>query len=297
MISMARPMIWHFTYRTANGVRLHCAEAGREEDPLVILLHGFPEFWFGWRYQIADLVQAGYRVLAPDQRGYNLSAKPKGISAYDLDTLAGDVIGLADSLGRERFALIGHDWGGVVGWWVISKYPSRVSRFVALNAPHPKTWQDAVRSDPRQHKKSSYARFFRLPWLPELALRRNNFKAFTVALRQSRNPEAFNESSLAEYRAAWSQPGALTAMLNWYRALLGRADKTFAVGQIAMPVMVIWGVRDPYLIPELAGASAGLCINATVKRFDEATHWTQYDDVERVNALLLEFLSPERQAS
>jgi epoxide hydrolase 4 len=279
-----------FSRYTTNGVTLHCAEAGPEDGRLVILLHGFPEFWYGWRYQIDALARAGYRVVAPDQRGYNKSTKPEGVAAYSIDTLAADVIGLADSLGRTCFALAGHDWGGVVGWWAVSRYPDRIERFAALNAPHPMAGRDAVRNNPVQRKMSRYVGFFRLPWLPEFALRWENFKALTYAFRQSRRPDAFSDADLAKYRAAWSEPRALTAMLNWYRAIAPKQVPAEGPPRITVPVLVIWGVRDAYLVPELAEASAKFCTSASVASIDEATHWVQYDARERVNELLLAFL-------
>ncbi|HUB64317.1 MAG TPA: alpha/beta hydrolase [Methylocella sp.] len=275
-----------FSHWTTNGVTLHCAEAGPEDGRLVILLHGFPEFWFGWRYQIGELANAGYRVVAPDQRGYNKSTKPAGKAAYAIDILAADVIGLADALGCGSFALIGHDWGGVVGWWIASHYPDRIERFAALNAPHPFAWMDAVRNNPVQRKMSRYIGFFQMPWLPEFVLRRDHFKALTEAFRQSRRPGAFTDADLAQYRAAWSEPGALTAMLNWYRKPITAVSQP----PIAVPVLVVWGMRDAYLVPELADASAKLCARASVTSLEEATHWVQYDATERVNARLLEFL-------
>jgi epoxide hydrolase 4 len=279
-----------FSRYTTNGVTLHCAEAGPEDGRLVILLHGFPEFWYGWRYQIDALARAGYRVVAPDQRGYNKSTKPEGVAAYSIDILAADVIGLADLLGRPHFALAGHDWGGVVGWGAVSRYPDRIERFVALNAPHPMAWRDAVRNDPVQRKKSRYVGFFRLPWLPEFALRWENFKALTYAFRQSRRPNAFPDADLAKYRAAWSEPGALTAMLNWYRAIAPEQVPAEGPPRITVPVLMIWGVRDAYLVPELAEASAKFCTNASVASIDDASHWVQYDAREQVNELLLAFL-------
>ena len=134
----------------SDGVTLHVIEAGPEDGPLVILLHGFPEFWWGWRYQIAPLVEAGFRVVVPDQRGYNLSDKPQGRRAYDLDILAKDVIGLADAVGRTSFSLVGHDWGGLVAWWTASRYPERVAKLAILNAPHPTIAGAYMRRHPSQ---------------------------------------------------------------------------------------------------------------------------------------------------
>jgi pimeloyl-ACP methyl ester carboxylesterase len=280
-----------FSHYATNGVTLHCAEAGPEDGRLVILLHGFPEFWYGWRYQIDALAGAGYRVLAPDQRGYNKSAKPDGVASYHIEILTADVIGLADALGRRSFALVGHDWGGVVGWWAVSHYPDRIERFAALNAPHPLAWRDAVRNNPVQRQMSRYIGFFQLPWLPEFALRWANFKALTEALRQSLRPEAFSDTDVTKYRAAWSEPGALTAMINWYRAIARKRGPAERPPDVTVPVLVIWGVRDAYLVPELAEASAKLCANALVVPIDEATHWVQYDAPAQVNARLLAFLN------
>ena len=143
-----------------NGIHLNVAEAGSNDGPLVILLHGFPEFWYGWRNQIAPLAERGFHVVVPDQRGYNLSDKPKGIASYDLDQLAADVIGLADYFGQETFAVVGHDWGASVGWWLADQHCRRVRRLAALNGPHPAVWLEAMRNNPAQKRKSSYVRFF-----------------------------------------------------------------------------------------------------------------------------------------
>lgn len=152
-----------FSRVAANGIELHTAEAGPAEGPLVFLLHGFPEFWYSWRNQIPALAENGFRVIAPDQRGYNLSGKPDGVSNYDLDRLAADIVGLADHFKRESFNVVGHDWGAAVGWWLAGKYAPRLQRLAVLNAPHPAVWVDAMRHDPVQKRKSSYVRFFQLP--------------------------------------------------------------------------------------------------------------------------------------
>src|SRR5687768_9879381 len=150
-----------------RGVRIHAVAAGPADAPLVILLHGFPEFWYGWRHQIGPLAAVGLRVLAPDLRGYNLSSKPAGIAAYALDALADDVLGLADALGRRRFAVVGHDWGGALAWHLAGRDPERIERAAILNAPHPGTMRDYARAHPSQMAKSWYVAFFQLPALPE----------------------------------------------------------------------------------------------------------------------------------
>ena len=278
-----------FSRHQANGVTLHVAEAGPSDGRVVILLHGFPEFWYGWRHQIDALAQAGCRVVVPDQRGYNQSDRPPGVAAYDLDVLALDIIGLADGLGARKLSLVGHDWGASVGWWIASRHPERLDRFAALNAPHPAVWMDAMRHDPQQRRKSRYVQAFRLPGLPEFLMRQRNFQALAAALRDGKRPEACSDADLALYRAAWSVPGALTAMVNWYRALLRKRVALADAGRIAVPTRVIWGRADKFAIPELAERSAKLCERGSVTYLD-ASHWVQHDEPARVNELLLEFL-------
>jgi len=177
--------------RLPSGICLHVANAGPTDGPLVVLLHGFPEFWYGWRHQIAILAEAGLRVVAPDQRGYNLSDKPAGIAAYRLDTLAEDIVGLAAALGGERFAVVGHDWGGVVAWHLAARFPERVTRAAILNAPHPATLRSYARRRPGQLLKSWYVGFFQLPRLPELALRASGFWGCAGYCGEHRGPARF----------------------------------------------------------------------------------------------------------
>jgi len=273
-----------------NGVTLHAVAAGPLDGPLVILLHGFPEFWYGWRHQIAPLAAAGLRVLVPDQRGYGLSDKRAGIAAYTLDTLADDVLGLADALGRERFALAGHDWGGVVAWHLAGRNPDRVSRAAVLNAPHAATLWRYLRSHPKQALKSWYVACFQLPWLPELVLGMAGFAVLRRVMRGSARPGTFATADFLHYRGAWAEPGALTAMLNWYRALRGYA---FALrpARIRVPVRVIWGDHDRFLDPGLAEAGIALCDQGEVFHLPRATHWVQHEERDEVNRLLVEFLA------
>jgi epoxide hydrolase 4 len=278
-----------FSYRVVNGLTLHVAEAGPEDGRVVVLLHGFPEFWYGWRHQFDALVDAGYRVLAPDQRGYNLSARPKGVAAYDLDVLADDIVSLADSFGIHEFSLIGHDWGGLVAWWIAAHHPDRLTGYVTLAAPHPSVWVDAMRNHPAQRRKSWYVRAFRLPWLPEQLLRQQNFKALVDALQTDARPDACSTADIEIYRAAWSMPGTLSAMLNWYRAILVKRLDLAQAGRITVPGLVIWGNNDKFGIPELVPRSIALCARTEAVHLD-TSHWIQHDAPERVNALLLNFL-------
>ncbi len=280
--------VLNFVRRNCGAVTLHVAETGPASGPAVILLHGFPEFWYGWRHQIDALAAAGYRVLAPDQRGYGLSDKPEGIASYDVDRLAADVVGLADAAGVDRFYLVGHDWGALVGWWVAQKFPARLLKFVAMDAPHPAIWRDAMDNTPAQRKLSWYVRAFSMPFLPELMMRARNFAAPVSALRESARPVSDDE--IAQYRIAWSRPGAMSAMINWYRAVLRRQFEIPVPSSIDVPVHVIWGAKDRYGLTLLAERSAALSRDAALTILPGATHWVQHDEPERVNAILLGFL-------
>jgi pimeloyl-ACP methyl ester carboxylesterase len=279
----------HVTVAT-NGVRLHAVEAGPADGRLVILLHGFPEVWHGWHRQIEPLAAAGYRVLVPDQRGYNLSDKPRGIDPYRVDRLAGDVVGLIDAAGRERACVVGHDWGGAVAWWVGVTFPQRVERLALLNIPHPYVMRRHLLHNRAQRRKSWYIFFFQLPWLPELYLRRRDWAAGVRALTATSRPGTFTESDLAFYRQAWSQPGAVTTMIHWYRAALRRPPPRPASPRVKVPALLIWGTGDRFLGQEMARPSIELCDDGRLELLD-ASHWVQHEEPATVNRLLLEFLA------
>ncbi len=280
----------HFERVVTNGVTLHVARAGREDGPLVILLHGFPEFWYGWRSQIGALAGAGYRVWIPDQRGYNLSDKPTPVAAYALDTLTADVIGLIDAAGRERATLIGHDWGGIVTWWAALRHPDRLERVAILNAPHPAVMRRHALRHPSQLLKSWYIFFFQLPRLPEASLRRGNWRGLVRALRETSRPGTFGDADLELYRKAWAEPKALTSMIHWYRALVRHQPRPPDDLRVRVPSLLVWGARDQFLDRELAAAGASLCEDGRLVLIEEATHWLHHEEPDRVNRLLLDFL-------
>lgn len=285
------PMTTENLRLVSNGLEFQAVSAGPMDGPLVILLHGFPEFSYGWRHQIPALAEASFRVIAPDQRGYNGSSKPAGAAAYTLDALADDVLGLADVLGRDHFAVVGHDWGGVVAWHLAARNPERVTRAAILNAPHPATLRRYARAHPSQALKSWYVTFFQLPLLPEVALGATGFWALRRVLSRTSRPGTFTGADFRHYRESWAQPGALTAMLNWYRALhLRPASAGPAPARIRVPVRVIWGDRDAFLDRGLAEAGLMLCDRGEVFHLPEATHWPQHEEPDAVNRLLIEFL-------
>lgn len=270
-----------------NGVTLHTVIAGPSDGPVAMLLHGFPEFWFGWRHQIPALATAGFRVWVPDQRGYNLSDKPKGLDSYRLEVLAGDVLGLIDATGRERIFLAGHDWGAMVAWWVACIAPERLRHLAILNVPHPHVARRRLLSDVRQMIRSTYAAFFQLPRLPEALIAARNWRLLGRALQNSSLPGTFSGEALASYRRAWSQPGAMTAMLNWYRAEARQPYRNRPPFRVSVPTTIIWGVKDVALRSVMATESAALCDNAEIIWRPDNTHWVQHEAAAQVNQILL----------
>jgi pimeloyl-ACP methyl ester carboxylesterase len=280
----------HFARVSTNGITLNVAELGPIDGPLVILLHGFPEFWYGWHHQVAPLAEAGFRVLAPDQRGYNRSDKPRGVASYGLDVLSDDVVGLIDACGRERATVIGHDWGGVVAWGAISRHPTRFDRAVILNAPHPDAMLREIRANPGQLLKSWYTLFFQLPWLPELLLRRADFRWLVKAMTGSSRPGTFSTADFERYRQAWSEPNALNSMVNWYRAGFRVKHAPYPDPLVQVSTLMIWGSKDRFLGPGVARSSYALCESARLEWIAQASHWVPHEEPDRVNRLILDFL-------
>jgi len=272
----------------ANGIALCAVAAGPPAGPLVLLLHGFPEGSYGWRAQLGALAAAGYRVVAPDGRGYGRSAKPDGVRAYGLDRLTGDVVGIIAALGRDRAALVGHDWGALVAWAVAARQPSWVTRLAILNVPHPATIGPFLRAHRSQRRRSAYIAFFQLPWLPEALLRANDWALLARALTGTSRPGTFSDADLARYRTAWAGPGALTGMLNWYRALV-RVGGTSSTPRVTVPTLILWGVRDRFLDARLAAASLDWCDDGRLVEID-ASHWVQHEEAGRVNGELVGWL-------
>lgn len=267
-----------------NGIRLHTALAGSEEGEPVFLLHGFPDAWFGWEAQIGPLADAGFRVIVPDQRGYNLSDKPDGVASYQMDTLVKDIIGLADALGYERFYLAGHDFGAMVAWSMALCCPERIKRMVIANVPHPQVMSSYLRTQIKQMLKSWYALFFQIPGLPEWVVKLNNWRFLISAM-----PDDLSAEERNRYREAWNQPAAMTGMMNWYRAFFRLQRQTTQFSQIQVPTLILWGKQDPHLSYEMATLSVELCDNGRLITFENATHWILHDEPEAVSNHIVHF--------
>jgi pimeloyl-ACP methyl ester carboxylesterase len=272
-----------------NGpIELHAVAAGPPDGPVVVLLHGFPEFWYSWHKQIEPLATVGFRVIVPDQRGYNQSSKPHGAASYAISELTSDVLAIADQLGQERIFLAGHDWGAAVAWSVALLHPQRIAKLAILNVPHPSVMRRYLNTNRRQLRRSWYMFFFQLPWLPEAAFSAFDFRLGIRSLVRSSRPGTFSPDDLAQYRAAWSQPGALTAMINWYRAAFRHRSK-FPDSTVHVLTRILWGERDAFLLSAMAHDSLRYCDSAELYTFANASHWLQHEEPARVSELLIDF--------
>ncbi len=266
-------------------VRLHWIEAGAGAP--VLLLHGFPENGHAWRHQLPALAAAGFRAVAPDLRGYNRSDKPSGHRNYTIERLVDDVVGLVRALGAERVHLVGHDWGGVVAWYVAMLRPDVVERLVIINAPHPAIFSREIRKLD-QFLRSWYVYFFQLPALPEWAIRRDGFALLDRIFRYDPvRPGAFTDADIRRYKEAAARPGALTAMLNYYRA--ARVPRPRPV-PVRAPTLLIWGMRDQALSERNTEGLERWVPDLRIERIPDSSHWVMADAPERTNELIAGFL-------
>ncbi len=277
-----------------NGIALHVVLAGPASGKPLIFLHGFPEFWFAWRHQIDHFVSSGYRVIIPDQRGYNLSDKPAGIASYSIDLLARDVVGVLDTVADSKAFVVGHDWGAGVAWYLAARYSERVSRAAMLSVPHPRIFIKNLVMNPAQLRRSWYILFFQLPGLPECILRRRDWALLVGALRDTSPPGVFSDSDLEQYKKSWAKKGALTAMLNWYRAALLRPSKLALdpeASRVKVPALLILGKNDQFADEAMARESLQYCDVGHLEMLETATHWVQHEEPAQVNTLLSKFFA------
>ncbi len=277
-----------------NGVKLHVMEAGPVDGQMILFLHGFPEFWYAWRKQIDYFAGKGYLVVVPDQRGYNVSDKPEGIASYKIDELAKDIIGLIDAYGREKIFLVGHDWGASVSWWVALKYPERLQKLVILNVPHPKVMAQTVFTNVEQMKKSWYIFYFQIPGAVDKLAAATNYQWVLDMITSSANPGAFSAAELEEYRKAFSQPGAFTAMVNWYRAMIQTKQEQPQSLEVTVPMILMWGEDDVAMLTEMADESMAYCKQGKLIKFPKVSHWIQHEAADRINPIIAESFAGDK---
>ncbi len=286
---------WEHHYAHVNDIRIHYVSAG--EGPLVILLHGFPEFWYSWRHQIPALAQR-FRVVAPDMRGYNQSEKPVGVGRYRLGVLMEDIAGLIRHLGEESAALVAHDWGGGVAWPFAAYYPHMVNRLIILNCPPPAVLIKHLMSNPRQRRRSFYMFLFQLPVLPELYLRARDYRMIEVLFRGwAIDKSAFSDHDIAMFKEAAAKPRALTGGINYYRAAFRQFMRSPRGGggdraKVRCPTLVIWAEKDRALGKEMTNDFHHEVEGPLrIEYIPDCSHWVQQERPREVNELILEFLA------
>ena len=273
----------------ANGLSFTVDEAG-EGDAVALCLHGFPESRFSWRHQLPALAGAGWRAVAPDLRGYGDSDRPKGRDAYRIDHLVADVVGLFDALRARRRLLIGHDWGAMVAWSFAIRAAQPLDGLVVMNVPHPAVFQQALHGSWAQRRRSWYMAAFQLPWLPEAILTAGRAWGVGQAIRgMAVDKAAFPPEVLDVYRRNACKPGAMTAMIDYYRANLTGLGEPAPV--IRTPTLMIWGEQDKALGLELTEGYGPLVADFTLERLPGVSHWVQQEAPGEVNARLLTWLS------
>lgn len=289
--NLALPGVTH-AYLPVGAVTLHYASAG--SGALVVLLHGFPEFWYSWRRQLPALAEAGFQAVAPDLRGYNESDRPPDVASYRVSQLVADVAGLIEGLGAGPAFVVGHDWGGVIAWRLAALRPQLVRKLAILNAPHPAAYVRELKRNPMQWLRSWYALTFQLPWLPERLLRTRDLAMLEQAWReQPVHHDAFSEADIAAYKQVFARPAGLTGPINYYRAATRYAHDLNSEPQlVSMPTLLLWGERDPFLSLTLIERLERWVPDLHVVRFDDASHWIQNDVPERVNEQLIAFFKP-----
>lgn len=279
----------------AGGLRFHVASCG-EGDELALCLHGFPECWYSWRHQLPLLADLGYRVWAPDLRGYGGTTKPPRVQDYAIEKLMADVAALIDASGSRSVTLIAHDWGAIIAWYFAIRRVRPLAGLVIMNVPHPFAAEPALRTW-KQLRKSWYIFFFQIPKLPELLLRAGGYRAVGETFRSTCvHPERFSDEDLAVFRESAAQPGALTGMLNYYRALVrGGARRQRALGReiIETPTLMLWGEEDVALSVETTEGTDAWVRDLTLRYLPRVSHWVQQDDPETVNRMLAAWLRGE----
>jgi len=286
---------WRHEYAHVNNIRMHYVTAG--EGPLMIMLHGFPEFWYSWRHQIPVMAER-FRVVAPDMRGYNQTEKPLGVANYSLGALMRDIEGLIGSLGESSAVLVAHDWGGGVAWPFASHYPHMVDRLVILNCPPPAVLMRHLMKNPAQVRRSYYMFLFQLPWLPEAFMRARDYELIERAFRGwSIDKSAFSDHDIIMFKEAAAKPGALTGGINYYRAafrqLLGSRGRDQGGGaKVRCPTLVIWAENDKALGKEMTYDFHTQVEGALEIRYvPECSHWVQQERPDEVNEYMGEFLA------
>jgi len=303
------PSEWRHETAYVNDVKLHyvtldpnpaAVDHPTGAAPLVVLLHGFPEYWYTWRHLLSPLADAGYRVVAPDLRGYNRSSAPAGVDSYRMGELVADVRGLIGHRGAPAATIVGHDWGGLIGWECALREPDLVSQLVVINAPHPDVYRHRLFRSPAQLCRSWYVFAVQLPWVPERLLAVDGYRLLGDSLSQTAGSGVFTEADIERYRAAMRRSESLSGPLNYYRAIARETVATqlrsFLPGEmltrrtVERPTLVLWGERDPVLGLELLDGLDEVVTELRLRRLPDTGHWPHLERPNRVVEEMLAFL-------
>lgn len=280
---------WKHNFINTNGVKLHYVSGG--SGKLMLMLHGFPEFWYSWRHQITEF-SPDYHVVAVDLRGYNQSDKPQNLEAYQMSEFIADIKAVIQGLGYEDCILVAHDWGGAIAWNFADAYPEMVEKLIILNMPHPAKFAAGLKT-PQQLLKSWYIFAFQIPWLPEFMFKLNDYQVIKDTFSgMAIDKTAFTEADLNAYRDAAAQPGALTAMINYYRGAFGLffSNKRSPWGILEVPTLTIWGENDTALGKELTYGTDAYVRDWQIKYIPNCSHWVQQEQPALVNQYIQEFI-------
>jgi pimeloyl-ACP methyl ester carboxylesterase len=271
-----------------GNLTLHVVLAGPEDGPPVILLHGFPEFWYAWYRQMGRLAEAGFRVIVPDQRGYNDSDKPARVEDYQVSELARDIANMTEALGYDRANVAAHDWGGGVAWQLAIHHPNRIRKLVIFDTPHPLARRDF---ETREETIDWFRTFFQLPRIPEWAARLGNWYLQAKTLRDTARPGTFPDEKMNLYRSAWDNDGAMSAMINWYRAVYRFPPSQEGEQRVSVPTLLVVAPDDAFIPSDLTRASMKYLDNGRLLELDAGTHWILQEDPEGTSRILIDFFS------
>ena len=299
--------LWKHEYVDVNNIRMHYVTQGK--GPLMLMIHGFPEFWYSWRHQIPEMAKR-FKVVAPDMRGYNQTEKPVGVGQYRLDVLTADVAGLIKALGYDKAVVVAHDWGGVVAWAFAMAYPEMVDRLIIMNCPPSQVLIEHLMKNPKQLRRSYYMFLFQIPLLPEAVFRFNNYMMIEKAFRGwAIDKSAFSDEDIKMLKEAAAKPGALTASVNYYRAALRNLKMGFAAmkaartgvihDKVKSPTLVIWAEGDVALGKEMTyDFHKVMDAPLEIRYIPDCSHWVQQERPEEVNRFMQEWLAgyPEKTA-
>lgn len=272
-----------------SDLTFHIAHSGPANGELILFLHGFPENWLAWKKQLLFFGGKGFKAVAVDQRGYNLSSKPKFVYNYRIDLLAVDIYKIVKFFHRKKVILVGHDWGANVAWWTALRFPQLIQKLVIINVPHPLVMKKMMNTNFRQTKSSWYIYFFQIPIIPEFLLSMRKSFLLSVLMTSSAKKNSLKRSLLSYYRHSWNY-SSIHSMINWYRGMKLGSDKKLSSIKVKPDVIILWGLKDSFIRSENIKPTINLCENPRTIIFKYNTHWLIHEAPEKVNTAIFNFL-------